>query len=512
VAYVPVAFILAGMAAYTVLAGADFGAGVWTLLALGRPGASGSAGPAGVAVNAAPSRQRLRDQARHAMGPVWEANHVWLIFVLVVCWTAYPVAFGAIASTLAAPLLIAAIGIIGRGAAYALRSEADASGAARLAENLLGVSSVVTPFALGTAVGAVATGRVPVGNAAGDPVTSWLAPAPVLIGVLAVAFSGYLAAVFLAADSDRYGEPALAAAFRRRALLAALAAGALALAGLLVMRGSGLDLTHGAALALVIVSAAAGLATLALCWRSAFGLARLTAALAVAAVVAGWAAAQAPRFLPGLTVTQAAAGRATLVALIIAVACGAVILVPSLALLFTLFLRGRLDTLESHDLTDAPTGPSDGAADAAGGADGADEADGAGATREVDTADAAGNVDPSEAAAAGAVRTAGEVEVPGVPDPTGADGSGADEPPPARSSHSNHSARSTHSTGPAGRVRTPGRLGSAGPLGAAAAVGLVAGGVLLVFTDAAWTHVLGVAGLVVCAVAVFALSASPVDR
>ena len=133
--------------------------------------------------------------------------------------------------------------------------------------------------------------------------------------------------------------------------------GALALAGLLVMRGSGLDLTHGAALVLVCVSGVAGLATLALCWRSRFGLARLTAALAVAAVVVGWAAAQAPRFLPGMTVTQAAAGRSTLVALVIAVACGSVVLVPSLALLFTLFLRGRLDTPESHAPVFTPSPP-----------------------------------------------------------------------------------------------------------------------------------------------------------
>ena len=307
---------------------------------------------------AGPSGQRIRDQARHAMGPVWEANHVWLIFVLVVCWTAYPVAFGSIASTLAAPLLIAAIGIILRGAAYALRSVADSTPTIGAAENLLGISSVITPFALGTAVGAIATGRVPVGNAAGNLVTSWLAPAPVLVGVLAVAFSGYLAAVFLAADSVRYSEPDLAAAFRRRALAAGVVSGALALAGLLVMRRSGLDLTHGAALVLVCVSGAAGLATLALCWVSRFGLARLTAALAVAAVVVGWAAAQAPRFLPGMTVTQAAAGRSTLVALVIAVACGAVVLVPSLVLLFTLFLRGQLDTPESHAVGEASAAPS----------------------------------------------------------------------------------------------------------------------------------------------------------
>ena len=191
-AYVPAVLILAGMTAYTVLAGADFGAGLWTLLASG------------------PSAQVMRDHARHAMGPVWEANHVWLIFVLVVCWTGYPVAFGSIASTLSAPLLLAAIGIIFRGAAYALRGQ----GASRAAENLFAVSSVLTPFALGTAVGAIALGRVPVGNAAGNLVTSWLNPRPVLIGVLAVAFCGYLAAVYLAADSPRFSERTLTTAFR----------------------------------------------------------------------------------------------------------------------------------------------------------------------------------------------------------------------------------------------------------------------------------------------------------
>ena len=427
-AYAPVALILAGMAAYTVLAGADFGAGLWTLLAAGPVG-----GPAG---------QRVRDHARHAMGPVWEANHVWLIFVLVVCWTAYPVAFGSITSTLAAPLLIAAIGIIFRGAAYALRGVADSS---RAAENLLGLSSVLTPFALGTAIGAIAVGRVPVGNAAGNQLTSWLSPAPVLVGALAVAFSGYLAAVYLAADSLRYAEPELAALFRRRALVAGVLSGGLALAGLLVMRGSGLNLTHGAALALVCLSGVAGLATLGLCWVSRFGLARLTAALAVAAVVVGWAAAQAPRFLPGMTVTQAAAGNSTLLALVIAVACGAVVLVPSLALLFTLFLRGRLDTPESHAPGEAPVAPS-------------------GYAGRPDAAD---------------------------------NGTRATRVEPARQGT---------------RAGSGERPGAARRWGAAAVLGLAAGAGLLVFTDAPWTHVLGVAGLLLCAVAVFALSAAPLDR
>ena len=165
-AYVPVAFILAGMTAYTVLAGADFGAGLWTLLATG------------------PHAQAMRDHARHAMGPVWEANHVWLIFVLVVCWTAYPVAFGSITSTLAVPLLIAAIGIIFRGTTYALRAQFTGGRreerGVRLVENLFALSSVLTPFALATVIGAIATGRVPVGNARGDLVTSWLNPVSVL--------------------------------------------------------------------------------------------------------------------------------------------------------------------------------------------------------------------------------------------------------------------------------------------------------------------------------------------
>jgi cytochrome d ubiquinol oxidase subunit II len=470
------------MAAYTVLAGADFGAGLWTLLTAGPLG-----GPAG---------HRVRDQARHAMGPVWEANHVWLIFVLVVCWTAYPVAFGSITSTLAAPLLIAAIGIVFRGAAYALRGAADSSRAARWAENLFAVSSVLTPFALGTAVGAIAVGRVPVGNAAGNLVTSWISPAPVLVGALAVVFSGYLAAVFLAADSVRYGENSLAAAFRRWALAAAVLSGGLALAGLLVMHGSGLDLTHGAALALVCVSGVAGLATLVLCWRSLFGLARLTAALAVAAVVVGWAAAQAPRFLPGMTVTQAAAGRSTLVALVIAVACGSAILLPALVLLFSLFLRGRLDTPESHAPGEAPV------------ASKAPVASEASIASEAPLAPVAGAAAPTPGAGAGAEALGAVKETPGTCEETLGAGDGA-----------RSAAGTRHDTGKGARGAAGTQLGTAsrargaaGRWGGAAVVGLVAGTGLLVFTDASWTHVLGVAGLLLCAVAVFALTATPLDR
>jgi cytochrome d ubiquinol oxidase subunit II len=328
---VPVVLLMVGLAAYAVLAGADFGAGFWILF----PGG-------GLA-----SRQATRDHARHAMGPVWEANHVWLIFVLVVCWTAYPVAFGSILSTLALPVFVAAVGIILRGTSYALRGQLEGAAGGQAIESVFALSSILTPFALGTVIGAIASGRIPVGNAAGDPVTSWLNPTSGFLGALTVATSSYLAAVYLAADARRLGERALEYDFRRRALATGVVAGAVAVAGLLVVRQDARTLweglTRGGGLAMVAVSAIGGLATLGLVRRSRLGPARVSAALAVAAIVAGWALAQYPRFLPGLTIGQAAAGRATLVAVVISVAVGAVLLVPSLVLLFGLFLRGRLD-------------------------------------------------------------------------------------------------------------------------------------------------------------------------
>jgi len=346
---VPIVLILLGLAAYTVLGGADFGAGFWTLV----PG-GGLTG-----------RAATRDYARHTMGPLWEANHVWLIFVLVVCWTAYPVAFGSIMSTLSVPLFIAALGIILRGASYALRGQLDGAPRRRLIEDVFAVSSILTPFALGTVVGAVASGRVPVGNARGDIVASWLNPTSVLIGALAVATSSYLTAVYLAADARRLGEATLEIDFRARALWAGVVAGALAIGGLAVVRFDAepiwSGLMRGPGLAMVGVSAAAGLMTLMFVWRSRFGPARVSAALAVAAIMAGWAFAQQPRFLPGLTIGQAAAGRSTLIALVISVAAGATVLVPSLILLYSLFLRGRLDggVVGGAPMPEVPSGATD---------------------------------------------------------------------------------------------------------------------------------------------------------
>jgi cytochrome d ubiquinol oxidase subunit II len=326
----PLVFSLAGLALYTVLAGADFGAGFWQLFA-GR----GS------------HAERIREQAHHSMGPVWEANHVWLIFVITVFWTAYPGAFGSIASTLSVPLFIAVVGIILRGAAYALRSGAQNRRELESIDMLFSISSLLTPFALGAAVGGIASERVPVGNAAGHMFSSWLNPTSILIGVLAVATSAYLAAVYLAADAARLGEPELERAFRARALASGLITGAIALGGLAVLHSDAHSLYHelltGDAVSTLVASILAGSATLALVFTRRFEAARYSAALAVAAIVAGWALARWPTLLPGLTVQQAAAPHDTLVALVVAVLAGGAILFPSLALLFRLTLTGRFD-------------------------------------------------------------------------------------------------------------------------------------------------------------------------
>jgi cytochrome bd ubiquinol oxidase subunit II len=327
---IPMVFVLVGLALYAVLGGADFGAGVWQLLAGSGSGAA-----------------RIRDHAHHSMAPVWEANHVWLIFVLTVMWTAYPVALGSIASTLGVPLFIAGIGIVFRGAAYALRAGTASRRELRGIDLAFSISSVITPFALGTMIGAIAARRVPVGNAAGSLLGSWTGALPILIGVLFVVSGSYLAAVYLAADAARHDEAALEEAFRRRALVAGVVAGGIAVGGLVVVHGDAhflyRGLIDGDGLAAVIISALAGVATLALVWVRRFELARFSAAVAVAAMIVGWALAQQPLLLPGLTIHQAAAGHDTLVAVIVAVIAGGLILFPSLALLFRLVLVGHLD-------------------------------------------------------------------------------------------------------------------------------------------------------------------------
>jgi cytochrome bd ubiquinol oxidase subunit II len=283
-----------GVTAYAVLAGADFGAGFWSLVAGG-----GRRG------------ERARDLADWAIGPVWEANHVWLIFVLVVLWTAFSSAFGALFSTLFIPLSLAALGIVLRGSGFAFHKTARRFRGRRFATALFGLSSLLTPFFLGTVVGAVAAGNVPLGNAAGDPLTSWCNAVSLVIGALFVATSAYLAAVFLVSDARRAGASDLEHHFRRRAIGAALVAGALAVAGLVVLHADArtlLDGLTGEGLPLVVASLACGAAVLVLLVRGRTRSTRVLSAGAVAAVIWGWGVAQYPYLLPTrLTIADGAA-------------------------------------------------------------------------------------------------------------------------------------------------------------------------------------------------------------
>ncbi len=342
------AFLLAGLTAYAVFGGADFGAGIWDLLAGGtRRGA------------------RQRALIEHSIAPVWEANHVWLIFVLVVLWTGFPPAFAALATTLYIPLTLAAVGIIARGSAFAFRKSVGHEGAKRLFGAMFAFSSLVTPFFLGAVIGALASGRVPLGLDKGDVVSSWVNPTGFLAGFLAVGVCAFLAAVFLCGDAQREGQAELAQAFRSRALASGLVVGALALAGPFVVHGDApvlYDGLVGRALPCIAVSALAGLASLVLLVRRRFTPARVSATIAVGAVVFGWGLAQYPYLLvPDLRIQAAAAAPATLRALLAVLLVGSALLVPALVFMYRLFQQtvphtqdrtrakaGESDVLESH--------------------------------------------------------------------------------------------------------------------------------------------------------------------
>ncbi len=331
-----------GLIAYALFGGADFGAGVWDLLAGGtRRGG------------------RQRDLIEHAIGPVWEANHVWLIFVLVVLWTGFSEAFAAVATTLYIALTLAAFGMIARGAAFAFRKSVSSLGMRRFLGAAFAISSLITPFFLGAVVGGVASGRVPPGIATGDVITSWVNPTSVLGGVLAVLVCAYLAAVFLCSDAQREGSDELAEQFRVRALGTALVTGAVGLAGLFVLAADAPLLFEGLigrALPVVIVSVLAGLVAIGLLVTRRFVLARVASALAVAAILTGWAVAQYPYVLPPqLTIEAAASGQATMVATLVSLIVGAVILVPSLIYLYALFSKAQPAGTTAED--DQSVGP-----------------------------------------------------------------------------------------------------------------------------------------------------------
>jgi cytochrome d ubiquinol oxidase subunit II len=330
-AQILLAVMWVGLTLYALLGGADFGAGVLDLLA-GRSRAG------------MPQRRLIE----HSIGPVWEANHVWLIFVLVVLWTGFPLVFASVMSTLYIPLTLAALGIIARGAAFAFRKASTELWQQRLFGGAFALSSVLTPFFLGTVAGAIASARVKPGLAAGDLVRSWLNPTSLLGGALAVLVCAYLAAVYLCDDAARSGTPELADGFRRRALVAAAATGAVALAGIAVLHQDAPRLYSGLthrALPLVVASAVLGIASIVLLWRRRYLLVRVAGVLAVVAVMWGWPVAQYPAVLPpGLTYRDAAAAPVVISTVLVVAGVGALLVVPSLLWLFVLQRRMPYDS------------------------------------------------------------------------------------------------------------------------------------------------------------------------
>jgi cytochrome bd ubiquinol oxidase subunit II len=311
-----------GVIAYALLAGADFGSGFYDLTAGG--GRSGA---------------ELRTLIDHSIGPVWEANHVWLIYVLVMWWTGFPKAFAAATTTLFIPLMLALAGIVLRGANFAFRKYAATFAQARLFGAIFAGSSLVTPFFFGTVAGAIASGRVPAGGY-GDRVGSWINPTSLVGGCLAVTTCVFLAGVFLTADAARTDTPELAERLRVRTLALGVLAGAIVFAGLYPILHDAPTLSHGllhAALPLLVISALAGVMTLLLVYRRSYSIARFFAAAAAGGVVAGWGVGQYPWMLVDqLTINDAAGSKATLAALLVVVALAGVIVLPPLAYLLRL--------------------------------------------------------------------------------------------------------------------------------------------------------------------------------
>jgi cytochrome d ubiquinol oxidase subunit II len=316
------AALFVGVLAYALFGGADFGSGFYDLTAGG-----------------AARGAELRTLVDHSIGPVWEANHVWLIYVMVTWWTAFPETFAAAMSTLILPMLLALLGIVLRGASFAFRKYAATLGQARLFGAVFALSSLITPFFLGAVAGGIASGRVPA-TGRGDLWTSWLNPTSVFGGIIAVGTCAFLAGTFLCADARRSGQQHLAEQLRWRTLGVGAVTGTVVFAALIPLQRDAPSLVDGLetrAAPLVVISALAGIATLALVGVRRFAVARVTALIAVAAVVAGWGVGQYPWLLVDeVTIADAAGARATLQALLVAVGLAAVLVLPSLAYLYKL--------------------------------------------------------------------------------------------------------------------------------------------------------------------------------
>jgi cytochrome d ubiquinol oxidase subunit II len=323
------AILVLAITLYACTGLADYGAGFWDLTAGGRE-----------------RGRRPRALIDNAITPVWEANHVWLIYALVVCWTGFGSTFASVMSTLYIPLALALLGIVLRAAGFAMSKDATRARMRHLAGWLFGIGSILTPFCLGAAVGAVMTGRIPVGNAAGNEITSWLNPSSILVGLLAVAIGAYAAAVYLLAEAHRHGVADLYGYFRTRARIAGVVGLLLGIAVLVALRFDEKQMfdrvvQRGWPLLLISLLLLAGsfwLATGTRVWRM-----RLVGAGGIAALVWAWAVAQYPYLLPfSLTVQDGAADPATIRWLLIWFVAALVLVIPALILLFWLAQRGEL--------------------------------------------------------------------------------------------------------------------------------------------------------------------------
>ena len=312
--------MFAAVILYGVFAGADFGTGLWDLVA-------------GGAKKGAPTR-RLIDKA---LGPVWEANHVWLIFVLVLLWSGFPRPFATIMRELAIPFWLVGLGIVLRGSGFAFRKFAPTLQAARLAGVVFAGSSLFTPFFLGTIAGAIASGRVGAGI---DDEVIWLSPTSILGGLLATGTCAFLAAVFLTQEAERSGDTELTEYLRIRSLISGSVTGLISLAGIGVLASDAPTLFEGLTgrgTPEIIIAAIAGSFTMVMLAQGYTRRARVAAVTAVGAVMAGWGFAQYPWILvDNVTIAEGAGHPATLTALLVAAAIATVFVVPSLVLLFRL--------------------------------------------------------------------------------------------------------------------------------------------------------------------------------
>jgi cytochrome bd ubiquinol oxidase subunit II len=329
------AILIMVIAAYALFGGADFGGGIWDLLA-----------------GSAERGKAPRELIDEAITPVWEANHVWLVFILVLMWTAFPPAFAAIMTALFVPLSLSLLGIVLRGVGFAFRHTAERLRMQQLTGVLFAAASLITPFFMGTVVGAVATGQVPV-HPTGNVLAAWTAPTAILTGFLFVAACAYVSAVFLVPEARQRGHRELTRYFALRATAAGVITGALAggtFAELSVSSPHVFAGLTGIALPLVAISIAAGIAVLGMLWvrwYHSLGL-RVTAAIAVAAVVWGWGLAQYPYLFPtSLSLAAGSAPKASLVGEFVVAGLALVLVAPGFALLYVLQQRRMLTAAET---------------------------------------------------------------------------------------------------------------------------------------------------------------------